>query len=98
MSLLTTKEKCETGGKKMKVGDLVRIKNDPEVIQVHCRHDGSGSITPEHVGLVMEWNPVCKSRPVNFAGQKGDGWVLWSGRIDWDIEYEEDLEIVSEAK
>ena len=91
MSLSTTKEKCKSEKKmKIKVGDLVRIKNDPEVVRVH-------DITPEHVGLVMEWNPVCKSRPVNFAGQGGDGWVLWSGRSDWDIEYEEDLEIISEA-
>ena len=80
----------------VRVGDLVKIKNIPEVLRT--RHPEG--ITAEHVGLVMEWNPEPKSNPVNFAtgSSGGDGWVLWNGHRDWCIEYEEDLEIVNESR
>ena len=74
----------------VKVGDLVRLKKDEEVRKYNpLIHDA--------VGLVMEWNDPATTNPVNFAGQEGDGWVLWAGRTDWDIMYGEDLEIVNEA-
>lgn len=79
----------------IRVGDLVKLKNTPAVLWTHqCE-----GITAENVGLVMEWNPEPASNPVNFAtGSGGDGWILWNGRRDWDIEYEEDLEIVNESR
>ncbi len=75
----------------IRVGDLVRLKNIPEVL--NTRHE-SENLTAESVGLVMEWTPKA-SRP-NAKG--GDGWVLWNGHRDWDIEYEEDLEIVNDIR
>jgi hypothetical protein len=77
----------------MKVGDLVKLKDITEVTDAHPQVP-SGS-----VGLVMEWNPTRKtfnhnSRSFNALGEDGDGWVLWNGHRDWDIEYEEDLEQV----
>ena len=80
---------------RVRVGDLVKLKNIPEVLRTH-QYEG---ITAEHVGLVMEWNVPGKTNPVNFATETGgDGWVLWNGRRDWDIEYAEDLEIVNESR
>ena len=76
----------------IRVGDLVKLKNIPGVLRT--RHE-SENLTAESVGLVMEWTPkpTCPHTPYG-----GEGWVLWNGRRDWDIEYEEDLEIVNESR
>ena len=80
---------------RIRVGDLVRLKNIPAVLRTH-HHEG---ITAESVGLVLEWNIPGASNAVNFAtGSGGDGGILWNGRRDWDIEYAEDLEIVNESR
>jgi len=85
----------------IRVGDLVKLKNIPEVLRAHQQE----GITAECVGLVVEWNPASDLDPVAIhphhnlvTGTGGDGWVLWNGRRDWGIEYEEDLEIVNESR
>ena len=76
----------------MKAGDLVRLKNILEARNTHT-HLPSGSI-----GLVIQYDgPPPKSRPVNFGGDGGEVRVIWRGCTDWDIEYEDELEVVSEA-
>lgn len=69
----------------MKVGDLVKIKNVPEVVRVHV----PDNVNVESVGIVMEWNAHDK-----YPG----GFILWNTHRDWCVEYEEDLELVSEAR
>ena len=39
----------------------------------------------DRVGIITEWES-CSGR------------VQWAGKSDWDIEYEEDLEIISESR
>ena len=39
----------------------------------------------DRVGIITEWESC-------------SGWVQWAGNSDWDIEYEEDLEIISESR
>jgi len=39
------------------------------------------------IGIIVEWDPAF-----------GNGWVKWPFNFDWDIEYEEDLELVSEGR
>ena len=76
----------------MRVGDLVKLVNCTEV------HKVNPHVSPDSIGLVMEWNPPAKTNPVSSrAPRGGDGWVLWNGRRDWDREYEEDLEVINES-
>ena len=79
----------------IRVGDLVKLKNIPEVLRTHQQE----GITAECVGLVVEWRPEGKTMKFpDGVISNGDGWVLWNGRRDWDIEYAEDLEIVNESR
>lgn len=39
----------------------------------------------DRVGIITEWE--------SFSG-----WVQWAGNTDWDMEYQEDLEIINEAR
>ncbi len=39
----------------------------------------------DRVGIITEWESC-------------SGWVQWAGNSDWDIEYEEDLEVISESR
>ena len=39
----------------------------------------------DRVGIITEWADC-------------SGWVQWAGNPDWDIEYEEDLELISESR
>ena len=39
----------------------------------------------DSIGVVAEWSGT-------------SGWVQWAGNPDWDIEYQEDLEIINEAR
>ena len=68
----------------MKVGDLVRLLDDPEI------HRNNGEIPPDVIGLVVErgiMNGALKSM-----------WVQWNGRWDWDSMYIEDLEVISASR
>ena len=67
----------------MKVGDLVRLLDDPEV------HRNNGEIPPDAIGVVVE---DCQR-----SGPLLSMWVQWNGRWDWDSMFIEDLEILSEA-
>lgn len=73
----------------VKVGDLVKLINCTEV------HKANPHVSPDSIGLVMEWRP--KAKTSSRVQRGGDGWVLWNGCRDWDIEYEEDLEVVNGA-
>jgi len=39
----------------------------------------------DRVGIITEWQSIT-------------GWVQWAGNSDWDIEYQEDLEVLSESR
>ena len=73
----------------MKVGDLVRLLDDPEV------HGNNGEIPPDSLGIVVE-------EPGSPVFQKGGAfpqmWVQWNGRWDWDSMLVEDLEIISASR
>ena len=43
------------------------------------------------LGLLMEWDVTTDQSPAA-------GWVKWNGEYSWDIVYEDDLELVCEAK
>ena len=43
------------------------------------------------VGLLMEWDVADDQTPAA-------GWVLWQGQYDWDIVYEDDIEVISESR
>mgnify|MGYP003118346032 CR=1 FL=1 len=44
-----------------------------------------GDALDDRVGIIAEWESC-------------SGWVQWAGNYDWDIEYEEDLEVISESR
>ena len=67
----------------MKVGDLVRLLDDPEV------HRNNEEIPPDALGLVVE-EPSAK--PFQRDGPLASMWVQWNGRSDWDSMFVEDLE------
>ena len=48
-------------------------------------------VTELRLGLLMEWDVKKDSTPAA-------GWVLWQGQYDWEIVYEEDIEVVSESR
>ena len=71
----------------MKVGDLVKLLDNPEV------QENNMGIDSESVGIILEmpaW--MCLGELVVCA------WVQWSGNPDWDSMFLEDLEIVSESR
>ncbi len=73
----------------MKVGDLVKLLNDPEV------HRNNGEIPPDAIGIVVEES----SHPVfQEGGAMASMWVQWLGRWDWDSMFIEDLEVISAAR
>ena len=73
----------------MKVGDLVRLLDDPEV------HRNNGEIPPDAIGIVVEIPTQTAFGP---GGVLDSRWVQWNGRWDWDSMYVEDLEIISEGR
>ena len=76
----------------MKAGDLVRLKNIPESYAAHP------NVLSGSVGLVIRYDgPPPKSRPVNFGGDGGEARVVWAGCPIWQLEYEDELEVISEA-
>jgi hypothetical protein len=66
----------------VKVGDLVRLLDDPDVRR------NNGEISPDAIGVVVE---------DHLGDPLASMWVQWSGRCDWDSMFVEDLEILSEA-
>jgi len=70
----------------VKVGDLVKLLNDPEV------HRNNSYIDPESLGLIVEWTCHGDSGPLASA------WVQWSGNPDWDCLFAEDLELFSASR
>ncbi len=73
----------------MKVGDLVRLLDDPEV------HRNNGGIPPDSIGIVVEEPSTPVFGPRDALDSR---WVQWNGRWDWDSMYIEDLEIISESR
>ena len=73
----------------MKVGDLVRLLDDPEV------HRNNGEIPADSIGVVVEEVvlPHHACEPPLWSA-----WVQWNGRSDWDSMFVEDLEIISESR
>ena len=71
----------------MKVGDLVRrpylLRTEPD-------------ITKETLGIIVEWEPDYSD--CGRGQNEGAGWVKWSTRNDFSIEYEIYLEIVNESR
>jgi len=74
----------------MKVGDLVKLLNDPEV------HRNNGEIPPDAIGIVVEEELADHAR--GSHGPLWSVWVNWFGRWDWDSMFVEDLKIISEAR
>ena len=73
----------------MKVGDLVKLLNDPEV------HRNNGEIPPDAIGIVVEMpSQACFQLDCALPSV----WVNWFGRWDWDSMFVEDLKIISEAR
>ena len=66
----------------MKVGDLVRLNEHAERVSVRPESHW------DRVGIIVEWD--------GMGGEHG-GWVQWADNADWDIEYEDDLEVISES-
>ena len=72
----------------MKVGDLVRLLDEPEV------HRNNEEIPPDALGIVVEPGPL-----ISHLGDAWKSvWVQWNGRWDWDSMYIEDLEIISASR
>ena len=71
----------------MKIGDLVTrkfiLREEPEVKK-------------ETLGIIVEWEP--DYREYSDGNTEGCGWVKWSTRNDFSIEYEMDLELVNEGR
>jgi hypothetical protein len=73
----------------MKVGDMVRLLDDPEV-----RKDNA-DIPPDALGIVVqESSTAC----FQMGGALPSMWVQWPGRDDIDSMYIEDLEVVSASR
>ena len=73
----------------MKIGDLVRLLQEPEVLKTNPE------IPSDSIGIVVE-------EPSQTCFQSGGAmpsmWVQWSGRWDWDSMFVEDLEVISENR
>ena len=73
----------------MRVGDLVRLLDDPEV-----RRDND-EIPPDAIGVVVqESSTAC----FQMGGAMPSMWVQWPGLDDIYSMFIEDLEIVSESR
>ncbi len=72
----------------MKVGDLVKLLNDPEV------HRNNSYIDPESFGIIVEWT----HQGSNDYGPLATAWVQWQNNSDRDCLYAEELEIVSASR
>ena len=68
----------------MQVGDLVTLRDIPRTRQ-HRTHHYFGKM-----GIIVEWDDDEEASSVGPCG-----WVKWPFNFDWDIEYEEDLELIS---
>ena len=68
----------------MKVGDLVTLRDMPRTRQDRTHHYFG------KIGVIVEWDDDERRGPC--------GWVKWPFNFDWDIEYEEDLELISESR
>ena len=73
----------------MKVGDLVRLLDDPEVRR------NNDEIPPDAIGIVVEES---KTAVFQKGGAMPAMWVQWPDRWDWDSMFIEDLEIISETQ
>ena len=73
----------------MKIGDLVKLSGHA-VKQWHTTERRPAK-EYERVGIITEWT-------AHEDGPLASGWVQWSGNIDWDIEYLEDLELINESR
>jgi len=71
----------------MKIGDLVRLLQEPEVLR------NNQDIPPESVGIVVE-APYFEIENLPLVSI----WVQWAARADWDSMFVEDLEIVSASR
>ena len=71
----------------MKVGDLVKLKDDP---RVHMDWSDVGS---ESLGIIVEADEPWHAD--KGPGRHGWRWVKWSGNPDWDCMYIEDIEVIS---
>ena len=73
----------------MKVGDMVRLLDDPEV-----RRDNA-DIPPDALGIVVQESlTAC----FQMGGALPSMWVQWPGRDDIDSMFVEDLEIISASR
>jgi len=70
----------------MKVGDLVKLLDHPEVHRNHPYLD------PSTLGLIVEWTCHGDNGPLASA------WVQWQSISDWDCMFAEDLELVNEYR
>ena len=73
----------------MKVGDLVKLLNDPEVYR------NNGEIPSDAIGVVVEIPTQTAFGPEGILDSR---WVQWNGRWDWDAMYVEDLEVISATR
>ena len=69
----------------MKVGDLVKLNENAQRVVARPTSDW------DRVGIITEWT-------AHQEGPLASGWVQWASRPDWDIEYCEDLEVISEGR
>ena len=73
----------------MKVGDMVRLLDDPEV-----RRDNA-DIPPDALGIVVQESlTAC----FQMGGALPSMWIQWPGRDDTDSMFVEDMEIISESR
>ena len=70
----------------MKVGDLVKLLNDPDV------HGNNPNIDPNKLGLIVEW--TCNGD----TGPLASAWIMWQNNSDCDCLFLEDLEVISESR
>ena len=69
----------------MKVGDLVKLLDNPEV------QGNNMGIDSQSVGIILERGEALDG-PLRMV------WVQWAARCDWEAMFLEDLEIVSESR
>ena len=76
----------------MKIGDLVKLNGDAWSARKHNpTRSGRPAEDFQRVGIITEWT-------AHEDGPLASGWVQWSGNIDWDIEYLEDLELINASR
>jgi hypothetical protein len=73
----------------MKVGDLVRLNEEAKrPSHITGRPDSDWS----RVGILTEFTVHGEDGPL------ASGFVQWGGNADWDVEYAEDLEVISASR